>query len=46
MRIQKSAFKNQKPRCPALIARGDSRKTIKVMKVLPVKYAPVTCIVK
>ena len=46
MQIQKGAFKNQKPRTPYLIAQGDHRKTIKIMKVLLVKYAPVTGIVK
>ena len=37
MQIQKSAFKNQKPRTPDLIARGDHRKII---------YVPVTGIAK
>ena len=36
IRIQKSAFKNHKSRLPYLIAFGDHRKTIKVIKVLHV----------
>lgn len=33
MRIQKSAFENQKPRAPYLIAWRDYKKTIKAIKV-------------
>ena len=43
IRIQKNAFKNQKP---YLIARGDHRKTNDVTKVLLLKCAPATGIVK
>ena len=40
--IQKSALKNQKPIKPYIIAQGDHRETIKVIKSLRVKYAPAT----
>ena len=46
IQIQKSACKNTKPRTSYLIARGDYRKTINVIKVLHVQCAPVTGIVK
>ena len=46
IRIQKSAFKNQKPMMLHLIASEDGRKTIKVTKVLHVKCATVTSIAK
>ena len=36
----------QKPSMPYLLARGDHRKTIKLIKVLRVKWAPVTGIDK
>ena len=39
LRIQKYAFKGQKMRTPYLIARGDLRKTIYVIKVLRVECA-------
>ena len=41
IRIEKSAFKNQKPRTPYLTGRGVHRKTMKVIKELCVKCAPV-----
>ena len=41
-RIQKNVLKNQKPRVHYLIAQGDHRKTIKVIKVLRAKCAPLT----
>lgn len=41
-RIHKSAFKDQKPRTFYFIAPWDHPKTVKVIKVLRVKYAPVT----
>ena len=34
LRIQKSAFKNQKPRTPYFNARVDHRKTIKKSKII------------
>ena len=46
IRIQKAASKNQNYRTPLRIARGFFRKTIKLMKVLNVKRAPVTGIGK
>ena len=46
IRTQKSAFENKKLRTPYCIARGDLRETIKVMKVLRVKYAPAIGIAK
>ena len=36
------AFKNKKSRTPYVIARGDHRKTIKVIKLLRVKCESVT----
>ena len=41
-RIQKSVLKNQKPPVHYLIAQGDHRKIIKVIKVLRAKCAPLT----
>ena len=46
IRIQESAFKKQKARSPYHIVQRDHRKTIKVIKVLRLKYAPVTGIAK
>ena len=45
-RIKKSAFKNQKPTTPYLIARRGNRKSIKVIKALCVKCAPLIGIAK
>ena len=46
IRIQTSAFKKQKPRTTYLVARGDHRKTINVIKVLSVKCTTVTGLTK
>ena len=46
MPIRKSALKSQEPRKLDLIARGDYRETIKVIKILPDKCSPGTCIDK
>ena len=46
IKIQNSAFKNQKTRRPYLSAQGDRRKTIKVIKVLLFKCAPGTSIIQ
>ena len=46
MPIQKSALKNHVPRKLDLIARGDYRETIKVIKILPDKCSLGTCIAK
>ena len=43
---KKKAFKNQKPISPFLVAAGGERKTIKVIKVLLVKCAPISGITK
>ena len=40
--IQKTVFKDQTPRKLCLVAGGDHRKTVKVMKVLRIKFALVT----
>ena len=42
IRFGKSAFKNQKPKADYLTGWGDHSKTMKVIKVLRVKCAPVT----
>ena len=44
--MQKTVFKDQTPRKPYLVAGGDHRETVKVMKVLRIKFAPVTDLAK
>ena len=46
IRIRKRSFKNQEPRKPDLIIRGDYRETIKVIKILRDKCSPGTGIAK
>ena len=46
MRIKNSSFKNKIPRTPYFIAQTDQRKNIKVMRLLGVRYAPLTGIAK
>ena len=44
--MQKTVFKDQTPRKQYLVAGGDHRETVKVMKVLRIKFAPVTDLAK